>query len=186
MLDRKGSRLVPIWADIGRTLTIGAAALAASSGALAVSPLPPCWVEPWNVNFTSLGISYGYESPVAHHIEVLSGGQVQFHTFGSRLATAPYRQRQCQALSTASLKGLSGSAAESVVVSQTRRVMACERIAAGPRSPLARLNGQGANFRKAFAMMMRAVSKPNRPIDWSRCAPTPTSHGISDAQAHRS
>ena len=146
-------------------------ALLAPMPALAMSPLPPCFVGPWDVTYTNLGVSYGYNTPVGHRIELVSRGQVEFHTFGRQPVTAPYMRRRCHVSSMAPLLETSASSAEAIVLRQTRRVMACEGIPAGPGGPLATLQGQGPNFRKAFGLLKTAISQPRRPIDWSKCRP---------------
>ena len=137
----------------------------------AMSPLPPCFVGPWNVTYTNLGISYGYNTTVGQRIEIVSRGQVEFHTFGRQPTNAPYMRRRCYVSSTAGLQETSGSSAEAIVLRQTRRVMACEGIRAGPGSPLATLQGQSPNIRKAFELLKTATTQPRRPIDWSKCRP---------------
>ena len=154
----------------GRMLSVFAALLTPIP-AKAMSPLPPCFVGPWNVTYTNLGISYGYSRPVAHRIELVSGGRVEFHTFGRQPATAPYMRRRCHVSSTARLPEVSGSSAAAIVLRQTQRVMACEGIPAGPGSPLVTLQAQNSNFRKAFGMLKMVTNDPRRPIDWSKCRP---------------
>ncbi len=150
-------------------------ALLAPAPAQATSPLPPCFVGPWDVTYTNLGISYGYNTPVGHRIEVVSRGRVEFHTFGRQPVTAPYMRRRCYVSSTVGLRETGGFSAEAIVLRQTRRVMACEGIRAGPGSPLSTLQAQGPNFRKAFGLLKTAITQPRRPIDWTKCRPATAS-----------
>ena len=167
---------MPKRTDIPRGLVFGALfALFTPTPGHAISPLPPCFVGPWNVTYTNFGISYGYNTPVGHRIELVSRGRVEFHTFGRQPVAAPYMRRHCYLSSTAPLQELSGPGAEAIVQRQTRRVMACEGIRAGPGNPLAALQAQSSNIRKAFGLLKTATSQPLRPIDWSKCRPAPAS-----------